>query len=75
MGKDWDYSEQATHVSVPVLTIHGTGDPSAPIEGGRDWATLIPEAQLLELEGVGHTPWLEAPDEFFLAVDTFLQAN
>lgn len=47
----------------------------ARIEGVRAWGDLIPSAQLLEIEGIGHAPWLEAPDQFFKAVDEFLRGG
>lgn len=68
----WDFTERARQVQAPVLTVHGTQDPNAPVEGGRAWASLIPGARLVELEGVGHGPWLEAPERFFDEVDAFL---
>ncbi len=71
----WDFTPQAALVRVPVLIVHGTRDPSAPIEGGRDWAAHFAKPRLLELEGVGHLPWLEAPDRFFAEVDAFLQGK
>lgn len=72
---EWDYTEEARQVDAPVLTIHGTDDPNAAVEGGREWATLLPNAHLVELEGVGHAPWLEAPGEFFAEVDAFLKGG
>lgn len=72
LPRDWDFTERARRVQAPVLAVHGTQDPNAPIEGGREWAALVPQARLLELEGVGHAPWLEAPEEFFGAVAAFL---
>jgi pimeloyl-ACP methyl ester carboxylesterase len=74
-GEDWDYSTAARRVRAPALILHGTVDPNAPVEGGRDWAALIPNARLLELPGVGHGPWLEAPTDFFPTVDTFLRTH
>lgn len=71
-GADWDYTAEAARVEAPVLTVHGTSDPNAAVEGGREWAALIPNGRFLELEGVGHAPWLEAPDEFFSVVGSFL---
>jgi len=52
-GESWDYSEEASRVRAPVLTIHGTNDPNAAVEGGREWAELLPNSELVELEGVG----------------------
>lgn len=73
-GVDWDYTAQAKRITAPVLILHGTNDPNAAIEGGRDWASIIPRARLIELKGIGHGPWLEVPDQFFTAVDAFLRA-
>lgn len=75
LREDWDYTEEARRVEAPVLTVHGTDDPNAAVEGGREWASLLPDARLLEIEGVGHAPWLEAPEEFFGEVDAFLRGG
>jgi pimeloyl-ACP methyl ester carboxylesterase len=42
------------HLKVPTLVIHGAADPLVPIEGGRDTAAAIPDAELLVIEGMGH---------------------
>jgi pimeloyl-ACP methyl ester carboxylesterase len=73
LPREWDFSDRAQLVRAPVLTVHGTQDRNAPIEGGRDWVTLIPSARLVVLEDVGHLPWLEEPERFFAEVDTFLR--
>jgi pimeloyl-ACP methyl ester carboxylesterase len=41
-------------VTVPTLIIHGTDDPVAPLEQGRDTANAIRGARLLVIEGMGH---------------------
>jgi pimeloyl-ACP methyl ester carboxylesterase len=41
-------------VSVPTLVIHGTDDPLVPVEGGKDTAEAVPEAELKIIEGMGH---------------------
>jgi pimeloyl-ACP methyl ester carboxylesterase len=40
---------------VPALVIHGTADPLVPVAAGRDTAAAIPGAQLLLIEGMGHS--------------------
>ena len=38
-------------------------------------ATAMPNARLLELKGIGHFPYVEAPEVFFAAVDRFLRGE
>ena len=42
-------------LSVPALVIHGDDDPLIPVEGGLDTAASIPGAELLLIEGMGHS--------------------
>jgi pimeloyl-ACP methyl ester carboxylesterase len=39
---------------VPTLVIHGTDDPLVEVSGGERTAELIPDAELLLVEGMGH---------------------
>ena len=73
--QDWDYSDRAALVQAPVLTVCGSADPSGLIEGGREWVSLLPNARLLELEGIGHLPWVESPERFFSEVNAFLRGT
>ncbi len=41
-------------VVVPTLVLHGTADTLIGIDGGRHTAALIPGAQMVEIEGMGH---------------------
>jgi proline iminopeptidase len=59
-------------VHIPVLTIHGRKDRSAPYGGGKEWAYLLPNGRLLTIEEGGHFPWVEDPATIFAAVDAFL---
>jgi len=63
-----------THVTAPVLIVHGTADRSAPYAGGRAWARRLPNARLLTLDGVAHAPWIERP-EIIEAVARFLDGD
>lgn len=45
---------------VPALVVHGVLDQLAPVVGARELASLIPEAELVEVPGVGHAVNLEA---------------
>lgn len=67
----WDWRESLRGVQAATLVIHGTVDP-LPLDGAREWAAALPNARLLVLEGVGHFPYLEAPQEFFAAAREFV---
>lgn len=71
---EWDWRPSLRAVTAPALVIHGTADV-LPVEGAREWAAALPNARLLLLEGVGHFPYLEAPERFFAALDEFLQGR
>lgn len=70
----WDWREAMRDVDVPTLVVHGTDDP-IPMRGAEEWAATLPDARLLVLEGVGHFPYLEAPDAFFPAVREFVRGD
>jgi pimeloyl-ACP methyl ester carboxylesterase len=42
-------------VRVPTLVIHGMADPLVPVAAGPDLAAAIPGAELLLIEGMGHS--------------------
>ena len=44
-------------IRVPTLVLHRKDDPAEPIEGARYIAANIPNARLVELEGVDQPPW------------------
>jgi proline iminopeptidase len=71
---NWDWTMSLSRAAVPTLIIHGELDP-LPIEDARKWAAAMPNARLLELKGIGHFPYVEAPEAFFAAVDQFLAGD
>jgi len=46
-------------IKVPTLVIHGGDDPLVPVDGGKETAKCIPGAELVIIEGMGHS--LPAP--------------
>ena len=42
-------------ISAPTIVIHGSEDPFNLIEAGKDIATSIPNAELLIIDGMGHS--------------------
>jgi pimeloyl-ACP methyl ester carboxylesterase len=47
-------SERLRTLDVPTLVIHGSVDPLVDVSGGRRTAEVIPGAEYLEIEGMGH---------------------
>jgi proline iminopeptidase len=68
----FDLRPELAHVSVPTLVVHGQADV-VPFASSADFATAVPGAKLLVLNGVGHFPWMEDPVPFFTAVNAFLR--
>lgn len=59
MMADRDRYERLPGISIPTLVVHGTDDAIYGVDHGRDLAARIPDAELLEVEGMGHD--LEGP--------------
>jgi proline iminopeptidase len=74
LGTTWDLSDRVRHVRAPTLVVHGLEDLVLP-NAARLWGTLIEDARVLWLTGVGHFPWLEDPATFFPATDAFLRGK
>ena len=74
LGATWDLSDRVRRVRAPTLVVHGLEDLVLP-NAARLWGTLIEDARVLWLAGVGHFPWLEDPATFFPAVDAFLRGR
>jgi 3-oxoadipate enol-lactonase len=56
-----DTSARLPSLALPTLVVHGDEDQMLPVQNGRLIASLIPDAQLEILAGVGHMFWWEQP--------------
>lgn len=59
-----DFSATLWEMDTPTLLIWGRQDAVAPLRTGQMAAAVIPGARLAIMDGVGHTPMLEAPKAF-----------
>lgn len=57
-----------TKIMQPTLIIHGTKDVIVPIESSRALKDLIPNSDLVELNGCGHVPTMTRPREVYEAI-------
>jgi non-heme chloroperoxidase len=59
-------------VRQPVLQIAGTADPVMSLRGARWLAERLGDTRLVEIDGCGHFPMLEKPDELEAALAAFV---
>lgn len=60
-------------MDIPTLVIWGENDMSPP-EVGRQIASQIPHGRFVHLPGVGHFPFLEAPEKTAELITEFVNA-
>ncbi len=70
----WDWRLALRELETPTLILHGKLDP-LPWEDAREWAEVLPQGRFLLLDGIGHFPYLEAPEVFFTAAAGFLDGD
>ncbi|WP_416906995.1 MAG: alpha/beta fold hydrolase [Polymorphobacter sp.] len=63
-GLQLDNQDLGPRLDLPVLFIHGTADGSVPPDTIAAAAARLPRARAVAYEGVGHSPFAEAPDRF-----------
>jgi len=59
----------------PTMLILGTKDNFASVETGRSIVAALPDGKLHVIEGAGHLPWLESPEECGRPVRNFLAGS
>jgi pimeloyl-ACP methyl ester carboxylesterase len=68
----WDVSAELALVYCPVLVVHGAEDPYFSVAHSTMIA-LRARGDLIMLPGVGHSPHIEAPEQFARLLNDFLR--
>ena len=68
-----DYSDVLALVTCPTLVLCGRQDTLCPVERHEAMKAMIPHARLHIIEGAGHLPTIEAPDEVTQALHDLLE--
>ncbi len=68
---DLEYPMYFAAITRPVAVIAGTSDATS-YPGQTDWLVDLASADIAEIDGAGHYPWLDDLDGFVLALETFL---
>jgi pimeloyl-[acyl-carrier protein] methyl ester esterase len=71
--RDADLRAALPHLSQPTLVIAGERDKLTPPAASHFMATALPNAQMLEIQGAAHAPFLSHPDLFMQHLLKFLQ--
>ena len=68
-----DFRSELTMLRIPTLVIHGTADASMPIDlTARKTASLIPNCQLVTIDGAGHGLYLSESPRYNAALLEFI---
>ncbi len=68
-----DFRAALTRITTPMLVIHG-GDSQVYDDGATAFvAQTAPNAKRVVIEGAGHVPHLEAPDDFLNHIEAFVR--
>ncbi|HEX2038491.1 MAG TPA: adenylate/guanylate cyclase domain-containing protein [Acidimicrobiales bacterium] len=68
----YDLREVFPAVRVPALVLFRRDDPLVPSHHGRTIASMIPDAQCVELEGADHLPFTGDAEAVAAAIESFL---
>jgi pimeloyl-ACP methyl ester carboxylesterase len=63
------------HAGIPMCLIDGIADPISGASIVRRWRELLPNAAVVELDGVGHYPQWEAPAQVLAAFRAFADSR
>jgi pimeloyl-ACP methyl ester carboxylesterase/DNA-binding CsgD family transcriptional regulator len=72
LNAELDIRHLLASVDLPTLVMHRTNEQWVDVGNSRYLAAHIAGAQLVEMAGVDHRPWLGDADEVLAAIETFL---
>lgn len=73
--RDADFTEDARAIGVPTLVICGSEDGATTPDLVRATASLIPGARFALIDGAGHLPCIECPDDVAGLIEGFAKEN
>jgi pimeloyl-ACP methyl ester carboxylesterase len=72
LGGQHDATSRLGELDIPVQLIWGADDPLFPLEHATRAHAMIRDCRLAVIEGAGHTPQAERPEEFNRVLHSFL---
>lgn len=74
-GLKTNYLERLPEIQQNTLIIHGEKDTLVPLSASQEAARLMPNAALTVMEGCGHWPQRDNPEQFNQLVTEFLKST
>jgi len=68
----FDLTAAAATISVPTLVVHGTRDYIVPLSRAQELAALIPNSEMVVMEGAGHVPMMSSPEAVVSIIEKWL---
>ncbi len=65
-------TEKLSSITVPTMVVWGGKDPVIPVKYADSIVSTIKDCRFYRMDGCGHTPYVEAPDDFVKIVMEFL---
>lgn len=72
MGADIDLRAVLPSIDAPALVLQAKEDLTTSLESGRDLASRIPNAKLIEMDGKDHVPWGDCSEVITREIRIFL---
>ena len=72
MNADIDLRAVLPAINVPTLVLQAKGDLANSLESGRDFASRIPHAKLVEMDFRDHVPWGDCSETVIQEIQNFL---
>ncbi|MEO5733988.1 MAG: alpha/beta hydrolase [Rubrivivax sp.] len=73
--RSWTIERDIGRITAPLLAIQGLDDEYGTLEQIRGIARQVPQTELLQLPGCGHSPHRDQPDAIIAAALSFTQRN
>ena len=72
-----DVVEELGRITCPTLVCVGEFDPVTPVAASREIADALPAGigQLAIIDGAGHFPWLDRPENYWSLISTFVDST
>ena len=66
-------SSKLHSISTPTMIIWGSNDPVIPINHSDSFVSAIQDCRFFRMDGCGHTPYVDEPENFTKLVTDFLR--